>query len=197
MRMRERPGESGLTLIELLFALAVAILIAGMALPVTDAALDDLHTGAAARYVAGVVLNDRMDALKRARSVALHFEASGTDYVFGPYVDGNGNGVRTAEIRSGVDPAIGAGQRLSERFPGVTFGLQAGLPDADGVRSTSTDGIRIGSARILATGPDGTATSGTLYVKGRRAQYAVRVLGATARTRVMKFERGAGTWTSR
>ena len=135
MPMRERSGESGLTLIELLFAVAVAILIAGMALPVTDAALDDLHTGAAARYVAGVVLNDRMDALKRARSVALHFEPSGPDYVFEPYVDGNGNGVRTAEIRSGVDPSIGAGQRLSERFPGVTFGLQAGLPDADGVRS--------------------------------------------------------------
>ena len=154
-------------------------------------------TGAAARYVAGVVLNDRMDALKRARSVALHFEPSGPDYVFEPYVDGNGNGVRTAEIRSGVDPAIGAGQRLSERFPGVTFGLQAGLPDADVSGATNTDGIRVGSARILATGPDGTATSGTLYVQGRRAQDAVRGLGATARTRVMKFERGAGAWTSR
>ena len=113
-----------------------------------------------------------MDALKRARSVALHFEPSGPDYVFEPYVDGNGNGVRTAEYPVRVDPVIGAGQRLSERFPGVTFGLQAGLPDADGVRRTNTDGIRVGSARILATGPDGTATSGTLYVQGRRAQDA-------------------------
>src|SRR4051812_6660919 len=197
MEMRHHSAQCGLSLIELLFAVAVAILIAGMALPVTDAALDDLHTAAAARYIAGLVLNDRMDALKRARSVALRFEPWGPDYEFGPFVDGNGNGVRTAEIRSGVDPAIGPGQRLSERFPGVKFGLQAGLPDADGVRGPNTDGIRIGSARILATGPDGTATSGTLYVQGRRAQYAVRVLGATARTRVLKFEPGAGTWTSR
>ena len=197
METRQPSAQRGLTLIELLFAVAVGILIAGMALPVTDAALDDLHTAAAARYVAGLVLNDRMDALKRARSVALRFEPSGADYVFGPFVDGNGNGVRTAEIRSGVDPALGPEQRLAERFPGVKFGLQAGLPDADGVRGASTDGVRIGSARILATAPDGTATSGTLYVQGRRAQYAVRVLGATARTRVMKFETGAGTWTSR
>ena len=101
--------------------MAVAILIAGWPTGARGAALDDLHTGAAARYVAGVVLNDRMDALKRARSVALHFEPSGPDYVFEPFVDGNGNGVRTAEIRSGVDPSIGAGQRLSERFPGVSF----------------------------------------------------------------------------
>ena len=197
MGTNERPDESGLTLIELLLALFLGVVIAGMALPMTDAALDELHTGAAARYLAGLVLNGRMDALKRARTVGLRFEPSDPDYVFGPYVDGNGNGVRATDIRAGVDTPLGAGQRLSERFPGVRFGLQAGLPDADGVRSASTDGVRIGAARILATGPDGTATAGTLYVQGRRAQYAVRVLGATARTRVLKFERGAGTWTSR
>jgi hypothetical protein len=44
--------------------------------------------------------------------------------------------------------------------------------------------------------PDGTATSGTLYVQGSRAQYAVRVLGATGRTRVLKYERGSGAWVS-
>jgi hypothetical protein len=197
MNTKARSEECGLTLIELLLVVSLGVVMAGMALPVTDAALDDLHTGAAARYIAGLVLNDRMDALKRARSVGLRFEPSESDYVFEPYVDGNGNGVRTVDIRAGVDPSIGAGQRLSERFPGVHFGLQAGLPDADGVRSASTDGVRIGSARILATAPDGTATSGTLYLQGRRAQYAVRVLGATARTRVLKFEPGPGTWTSR
>jgi hypothetical protein len=197
MPLSHPHGEYGLTMIELLFAVSVGVVIAGVAVPVTDAALDDLHTGAAARYVAGLVLNGRMDALKRATAVGLRFEPLDSDYVFQSYVDGNGNGLRTADIRSGADPSLGARQCLSERFPGVRFGLRAGLPDADGVRGASTDGIRIGSARILSTGPDGTATSGTLYVQGRRAQYAVRVLGATARTRVLKFEGGAGTWTSR
>ena len=97
-----------------------------------------------------------MDALKRARSVALHFEPSGPDYVFEPYVDGNGNGVRTAEIRSGVDPSIGAGQRLSERFPGVTFGLQAGLPDADGVRMIKVPTASASAPRAFLR-PDRTA----------------------------------------
>jgi hypothetical protein len=37
--------------------------------------------------------------------------------------------------------------------------------------------------------PDGTASSGTVYVRGRGgAQYAVRVLGATARTRVLRYD---------
>jgi hypothetical protein len=57
--------------------------------------------------------------------------------------------------------------------------------------------VRIGAARILTMSPDGTATSGTLYVQGRRAQYAVRVLGATGRTRVFKYDTGARTWISR
>ena len=45
--------------------------------------------------------------------------------------------------------------------------------------------------------PDGSATSGTLYVQGRRAQYAVRVLGATGRTRVLVYNPGMRQWTAR
>ncbi len=37
---------------------------------------------------------------------------------------------------------------------------------------TGSDGVRIGVARILTTGPNGTATAGTLYVHGTNAQYA-------------------------
>ena len=37
--------------------------------------------------------------------------------------------------------------------------------------AAALDGVRIGSARILTMSPSGTATSGTLYLQGRRAQY--------------------------
>ena len=188
---------AGFTLLELLFTLSIAVVLAGITIPVSRAAVDDLQTAAAARYVAGLVFNARMDALKRSRSVGFRFVAAGSDYEFRTFVDGNNNGLRTLDIRSGVDAPLDAAQRLADNFPGVRFGLHAGVPDADGVAAGSSDGLRIGAARILAAGPDGTATSGTLYVQGRRAQYAVRVLGATARTRVLKFEPGAGTWTSR
>jgi hypothetical protein len=50
---------------------------------------------------------------------------------------------------------------------------------------------------MLSLGPDGTASSGSVYLHGRRLQYAVRVLGATGRTRVLRFDRGTGRWIVR
>lgn len=187
----------GFTLIELLFVVSLAAILGGIAVPMTTSALDDVQTGAAARYVAGRVLNGRMEALKRASTVALRFEPSGADYVFAAFLDGNDNGIRTADIRSGVDTPMGAVERLSDNFPGVRFALRPDLPDADGLRGRGTDGVRIGASRLLSTTADGTATSGTLYLAGRRAQYAVRVLGATGRTRVLKLDPGTGAWVSR
>jgi hypothetical protein len=190
-------GEDGLSLIELVFAGALGAVMIGVALPLTGDALDEARTSGAARYVAAQLVNCRMDAVNRSRSVALRFEASTPDYQIAAYVDGNGDGVRTTDIRVGVDRRLGMPRQVGDDFPGVRFGLASGLPDADGVTGTSTDGVRIGVARILTMSPDGTATSGTLYLQGRRAQYAVRVLGATGRTRVLKYDTGRRAWIAR
>jgi prepilin-type N-terminal cleavage/methylation domain-containing protein len=189
------PG--GFTLIEALFAVAIITTLAGIALPLTGRAVDELRTLAAARYLAGRIAHSRVDAIRRSTSVGMRFEPSDPDYVFTPYADGNGNGVRTADILRGVDRPTGVPRRLGDSFAGVRFGLAPGLPDVDGSAGGGTDGVRIGAVRILTMTPDGTATSGTLYVQGSRAQFAVRVLGATGRTRVFKYETGAGTWISR
>jgi type II secretory pathway pseudopilin PulG len=188
--------DRGITLLELVFVVSVTVVLAGVAVPLTGDALDEARTGAAARYLAGQIVSSRMDAVNRSRCVALRFEASTPDYRVARYVDGNGNGVRTAEVGR-IDPIDGVPKRIGDDFPNVRFGLGEGLPDVDGVRGTGTDGVRIGSARILTMSPDGTATSGTLYLEGRRAQYAVRVLGATGRTRVLKYDSGQRTWINR
>jgi len=191
------PRSRGFTLTELLMAVALISTLAGIALPMTNDVVDELRTAAAARYLAGQIRNGRMEAIKRSSVVALRFEAASPDYTFASYIDGNHNGVRTADIGRGVDRALTSPQRLRDHFAGVHFSLAAAIPDVDGNRGGGTDGIRIGSARILSTSPDGTATSGTLYVRGRRAQYAVRVLGATGRTRVLKYDTGGRSWISR
>ncbi len=192
-----RYSTSGFTLIELLVAGALLMLLASIALPLGGQAIDELRTASAARYLAGRIAVSRMDAIRRSRAVALRFQPAAPDYQFSAFVNGNGNGVRSAEIITGVDQPLGNPRQLSDDFANVRFGLEIGRPDVDGVRNASADGVRIGSSRILTVSPDGTATSGTLYVLGRRAQYAVRVLGATGRTRVLKYDTGARAWISR
>jgi hypothetical protein len=182
----------------LLFCIGLSATLLGIAVPIATSALDEMRTSMAARYLAGRILAARLDALQRSACVGFRFEASAPDYRFSMYTDGNQNGIRTTEIATGVDPAIASGERLGDRFPSVQFGLAASVPDLDGMRQmTDSDGVRIGSPRILTLSPDGTTTSGTVYVRGARAQYAVRILGATGRTRVFQYRRGADQWVSR
>jgi Tfp pilus assembly protein FimT len=193
----DRRRTEGFTLIELLVSVVFTTVLVGMALPIGVDAIDDLHTASAARFLAARIAANRMDAISRSRAIGVRFQPSTPDYQFAAFADGNGNGVRTAEITAGIDAPVGRSRQLSDDFPRVRFGLAIGSPDVDGVRNTSPDGVRIGTPRILTVSPDGTATSGTLYVQGRRAQYAVRVLGATGRTRVLKYDAGARAWISR
>lgn len=196
MRRLSMFGPAGFTLLELMLAIAVGVTITGLALPVLAHARDDFKTGMAARYLASRIRHARMDAVKRATAVGLKFEPGVQDYSLTAYADGNGNGIRTVDIGRGLDPPLGGSEQLGHNFPGVRFGLGAGVPDADGAAS-GPEGVRIGVARILTLGPDGTATPGTLYVRGRRAQYAVRVLGTTGRTRVLWYRTGDRTWIAR
>ncbi len=196
-----RPGrastDKGATLLEILFAVALTATAGALSIPVMGNTIDDVRTGMAARYVAGRLRSARMDAVRRSKATALRFEPVGEDYMFAGCADGNGNGVRSAEIGLGIDTVLGPRERLGDRFPNVRFELMPGVPDADGQIGTGTDGVRIGTARILTMSSDGTATSGTLYIRGRRRQYAVRVLGVTGRTRVLEYSPGDRLWTGR
>jgi hypothetical protein len=178
--------------------MAVMATTGTIGLVVGTSAIDEVRSGMAARYVESRVVHARLHALRRSARVGLRFEAAGSDYRFTEYVDGNGNGVRTTDIAAGVDPPLSPGELLGHHFSGITFGLLPGVPEVDGGSpAASPDGVRIGASRILTLGPDGTATAGTLYVHGRRGQYAVRVLGATGRARILRFDWRTGQWIAR
>ena len=185
---------AGFTLLELLLSIAVGVAITTISVPMTNHIVDEVRAAGAARYVAGRIMRIRLEAVRQSRAVALRFVQDGDDYTYAPYADGNGNGIRSADIQDGIDQPLGPPERIGDKFAGVRFVLGEGVPDLDGAKSADPDGVRIGKSGILTMGRDGTATSGTLYLRGRGGQYAVRVLGATGRTRVLLFESGAGTW---
>ena len=197
MHRQRHSGPSGFTAVELLLTVAVLATVFAIAVPMLGNILDEMRTSLAAQYLAGRVRNLRFEAIRRSTAIALRFEAGMPDYTFAPFADGNRNGLRTAEILDGTDPSLGSTERLSDNFSSVRFGLIDGIPDVDGVSPAGTEGVRIGLSRILTMAPNGTATSGTLYIRGERSQYAVRVLGATGRTRVLRYDRGTRRWITR
>lgn len=188
--------SSGYSLIEVLLALGIVGTLAGTAIPMAAGTIDDLRTAAAARHVAARIAATRLDAVRRSSSVALRFERQGADYAFRSFLDGNGNGVRASDVTSGTDRPLGPAERLEDQFAYTGFGLLPGIPDIDGVTGSS-DGVRIGASAFLSVSPDGSCTGGTLYVHGRRRQFAVRVLGATGRVRFFQYDTGVRRWITK
>jgi prepilin-type N-terminal cleavage/methylation domain-containing protein len=190
------PVPSGFTILELLFVMAIVCTVSTMAVPQGLRALDDFRTRTAARFLAQRLADARITAIRRATSVGLRFESGSPDYRVSTVADGNHNGLRTTDIQRGIDPTIAPGETLDTHFSGVAFGILPGVPDADGQPANGTDGVRTGVSKLLSLNPDGTSSSGTLYVHGRdRSQYAVRVLGSTGRTRVLKYDFASRRWT--
>jgi prepilin-type N-terminal cleavage/methylation domain-containing protein len=194
--LRAADSSRGFTLTELVLALAMMSTLAAVAIPSGLRMLDDYRARSAAAYLAHRLGRARIEAIRRSTFTGLRFEAMVDDYRFTAVADGNGNGLRTSDILGGVDTALGPAEMLAWNFPSVTFGLLPGIPDADGSTAGGTDGVRVGVSRIVSMNPNGSATSGTLYLHGRRrAQYAVRVLGATGRVRTIKYLEGERRWS--
>jgi hypothetical protein len=192
-------SRAAYSLVELLVCVSLALLVCGAGAPALFAARDVVLADGAARFLAGELHGARMEALKRRANVAVRFEADGDDFLLAIYLDGNGNGVRATDIASGDDPLMRPRQLLGDQFAGVCFGFEAGVPDLDGADTTvNSDPIRVGRSRMLSFSPNGTSTSGSVYLHGRGPhQLAVRVLGGTGRVRSLGFDFGAGEWRPR
>jgi hypothetical protein len=187
---------SGYSLVELLFVSGLIVTISGMAVPQLLNGLDDYRAAGAARYVSTRMQRVRMEALTRGIEVAILFTQVGAGYTYAVYMDGNHDGVRKKDIQDGVDPRVGWDERLQDHFTGVDFGTQPGLPAVDaGSAPPGDDPIRLGASNMASFSSMGTATSGSLFIRGRRnTQYVVRIFGTTAKVRVLKFDQGGRQW---
>jgi type II secretory pathway pseudopilin PulG len=178
---------AGYTLIEVLFVAGLIAVISGMAVPQVLVTLDRSRGLVAARYLSARMALARTQAVTRGAYVALRFDQTAEGISFSVYQDGNRNGVRTADIEGGMDRRIDPPVRLFEQFPGVEIGIAPG--------TGLSDPVQIGRSNLLSFSPAGSATSGTIYVRGRDGtQWAVRVLGATGRMRVLRYVARTGEW---
>ena len=189
-------SNRGFTFAELLFALGVASVFTAAATPQLLAGLDEWRTRGAVRYLSSRLYRARMEAAIRNVDTAVRFVVVGNTFEYVTVVDGNGNGVRTADLQSGVDRTVDHTERLADKFAGVDFGALPGLPAVDpSGTAPGADPIRLGSSDMVTFTPLGSSSPGSLYVRGRgRVQYVLRMFAETGRIRVLRYYPGTREW---
>ena len=199
-RMTLRRDCTGMTLVDSVVSLGVVAVLASLAVPFLATAREESQVMAAARYLAAQAMLARSRAVRHGAQVGLRFERDGGGYLYASYVDGDGDGIRRADVASGVDRPLDPPRRLRDTYPSVRFELDPALPPLTRAsrRGGNADPIRFGAGDTLSFSPVGTATSGTLYLRGRAGlQCALRVLGTTGRIRTLCYHAGDGEWRER
>ena len=197
---RQGPSDRGTTLAETMVATGIVVVAVGISVPLVTTGRDERSVMNAARYMAGRIMLARASAARSGATVGILFAGAGDGVGFRSYVDGNGNGVLSADITVGIDSPVEAEIRLGDHFAGVRFELSPAAPPIgdSSPAGTGADPVRLGASDILSLTPLGTATSGTLYLRSREGhQAAVRVLGATARVQIFQFDFQTGGWRQR
>jgi hypothetical protein len=191
-------GAAGVSAVELLLGLAVS---AALSIVIVPGVLH-LRAAVAVRSAAGQV----RAAFYRARSVAItrgvlvgvKFRRNGARHEWALYADGNGNGVRNAEITSGVDRPLGVFYPWDRNdvMPGILTGARVpdpGSPGADLDRPD--DPIRFNNSDICSFSPVGESTPGSVYLwDGHDRMAVVRVFGRSAKIRTLYHRRGEAGW---
>ena len=195
-----RRSCTGMTLVDSIVSLGVVAVLASLAIPYLVSAREESQVMAAARYLAAQAMLSRSQAVRHGATVGLRFEQDDGGYLYATYVDGDGDGIRKADVISGIDRVLDPPRRLHEAYPSVRFELDPTLPPVTGTSQAGGDAnpIRFGPGATLSFSPVGTATSGTLYLRGRSGvQCALRVLGTTGRIRTLCYGVAEGTWRER
>lgn len=175
-------------------AMALVATTAALSAPAFAATVDAGRARQAAQYLAAQCRSARVDAVARTATSAIVFDNVNGRWRMQRCVDGNGNGVRRADIARGRDVCTAGPVELGDLFPGTAIAVDPALPDPDGGLG-SNDAVRFGASDVASFTPTGTATAGTVYLRSAGgAQFAVRVAGVTGRTRVLRFDVGLHAW---
>jgi prepilin-type N-terminal cleavage/methylation domain-containing protein len=189
--------DRGFSLVETLAAVAIVLAMAAAALPAFRAHFADAHLVGAGHQFKAQFRLAWSAAVRSGVYTAIRFERHDDGSVwYAVYQDGDGDGVRSADISEGRDRLVSGPFPLSGGAPGVSVAINPGIPALPPEHGLlSGDPVRFGPSDILSFSPLGTATPGTFYLAGDAGQAAVRVTGGSARVRLMIWR--GGRWRER
>jgi type II secretory pathway pseudopilin PulG len=191
---RSLIGDAGVSVAEVLLVLAIVSISGAMSIPICTQAIDAGRARAAAGFVAARFRLAGQQAVAIGRSVAVVFDETPDGWTFRVCHDRNGNGVRRADIASLIDRCPEGPLDTRRVFGGVTIDVSPGVPGPDG-DPPPPDPVQAGASDMLSFSRDGGGSSGTVFLLSPQGVLmAVRVVGASGRVRVLRYDRPSGVW---
>lgn len=198
------PGvrRAGFNLIELVVALMFLGVLAGLGAPRMIEWSRGLRIELAAAELSGVLRQARSAAVRHGTKVGVKFWPDPDGRVsFTLHRDADGDGVRTNDILSGIDPPLAPPRELEHLGRGVGFGFPPGpAPSDPGDPSRRLarlhDPIRFNRSDIASFNHLGGSTPGSLYLTDGVSRLAVvRVFGRTGKVRILEYDRSTDRWS--
>ena len=161
-----REVQTGVSLVETLVLFAVAMTLAATGVPPLLDWSSGLRVDLAAGEMLGVMHQARGYAARYNVKVAVKFRTEpGGIVTHALYRDGDGDGVRSADIASGADPEVRPPRRLAYFGRRVRFGFPRGRAPRDPSDPRRRldrleDPIRFNRSDLASFGPRGTSTPG-------------------------------------
>ncbi len=189
---------NGFSLVELLAAVAIGATTLLIAIPAAQGLYANVRIHTAGQEAAMTFRVARLTAIASGRETAVRIEIFPAGYRLAVYRDGNGNGVLTKEIGSGIDrPAPGShGWDRGDVRIGILHGVLVPDPSSPSKPLTGIDDpVRFNRSDICSFSPLGECTPGSLYLTDGRSRMAVvRIYNRTGRIRVLYYTAGARRW---
>ncbi|MFQ5526260.1 MAG: Tfp pilus assembly protein FimT/FimU [Thermoanaerobaculia bacterium] len=189
----------GFQLIEVLVVMALASLAFMVVVPWFVSASTRLELDMAAAEVVAALRLARAAAVREGVKVGVKFREQDLGiFTFTLYRDGDGDGVRSRDIESEVDPPVGLPRSLHHMGRRIRLGFPLGPAPRDPgnrFRRLPADPIRFNRSDLASFGPLGGSTPGSIYLTdGRSLLAAVRVFGRTGKVKVIHYDVESETW---
>jgi hypothetical protein len=195
-------SRRGFNLLELAVVMAISMTILGLAIPAVLGWSSQLRLKLGAQEIVGAMRSARHLAAQKGTKVGVKFlpAEKGASISYALFADGDGDGVRSRDIDTGVDPQVAPPRLLAHLGRHVHFGFPPGPPPRDpgNPRKRVTrlhDPIRFNRSDIASFGPLGGSTPGSIYLTdSRRGLVVVRVFGFTGKVKTMTYDCDEESW---
>jgi hypothetical protein len=190
--------QRGISLTELIASTAVVAVLVLVGVPVADDAQRAAALSHSTAQVHGLLVRCRATAVLRSRNCAVVFDRT-TDRGWRCYVaeDGDGDGVRRADIHHGVDLVVGPDVAIEAGAAGPGI-LDGEVPDPGGqgrLGGDLDDPIRAGAGNIISFSSAATGSPSSVYLTDfARRMVVLRVYGGTGRINRLSWQRGWTRW---